>query len=121
MTTKPLLVIAVWMSLFGCTHNPLTTSADTEYKHVELNDVHSQMNATKHSAVISPKSVEEIQHAIQNAKSKRRFISISGGKHSMGGQQFGIGTINLSMSSFNQVIGLDAEKGIVEVQSGVQW
>src|SRR6185312_8029739 len=44
-----------------------------------------------------------------------------GGKHSMGGQQFGRGTINLSMSSFNQVISLDSEKGIVEVQSGIQW
>jgi FAD/FMN-containing dehydrogenase len=88
---------------------------------VELNDIHSQLNATRHSAVISPKAVEEIQSAIRAARAKGQFISISGGKHSMGGQQFGVGTINLSMSAFNQVIGLDSENGIVEVQSGIQW
>jgi FAD/FMN-containing dehydrogenase len=121
MKTTHLLVIAVWISLFGCTHNPTTSSAGTGGNGVELNDIHSQLNATMHSAVITPKSVEEIQNAIRDAKAKGQFISISGGKHSMGGQQFGMGTIHLSMSSFNQVIGLDSEKGIIEVQSGIQW
>ena len=90
MTIKDLLVIAAWISVLGCTHNPLTSSAGTEDKGVELNDIHSQLNATKHSAVISPKSIEEIQNAIRDAKAKGQFISISGGKHSMGGQQFGM-------------------------------
>src|SRR5687767_3396530 len=121
MRTAHLLVIAAWFSLAGCTYHPPPSPAGTEGDGVELNDVHSQLNSTKHSAVITPQSVEEIQHAIRDAKAKGQFISISGGKHSMGGQQFGIGTINLSMSSFNQVIGLDSEKGVVEVQSGIQW
>jgi FAD/FMN-containing dehydrogenase len=118
MKTNHLLIGVVWLSLAGCVHSPSPT---TESKGVELNDIHSQLNTTKHSAVITPKSIEEIQTAIRDAKAKGQFVSISGGKHSMGGQQFGTGTVNLSMSSFNQVIGLDSEKGIVEVQSGIQW
>jgi FAD/FMN-containing dehydrogenase len=121
MTLIQFLVIAAWISLLGCSHNPAPSSGGTIGKDIELNDVHSQLNATLHYAVITPKSVEDIQHAVRDAKAKGQFISISGGKHSMGGQQFGRGTINLSMSSFNQVISLDAEKGIVEVQSGIQW
>ena len=121
MTTTHLLLIVVWLSLFGCTHTPLISSAGTEDNGAELNDIHSQLNATKHSAVLNPTSIEDIQVAIRDAKAKRQFISISGGKHSMGGQQFGTGTLHLSMSSFNQVISLDAGTGIVEVQSGIQW
>jgi len=121
MTTRYLLPIAVWLSLFGCMHHSLPSSPESDGKGVELNDIHSLLNATKHSAVINPNSLEDIQHAIRDAKAKGQAISISGGKHSMGGQQFGTGTIHLSMSSFNQVIGLDTEKGIVEVQSGIQW
>src|SRR5690606_11385550 len=40
---------------------------------------------------------------------------------SMGGQQFGTDTVHLNMSRFNKVIALDSEKGIVEVESGIQW
>ena len=121
MKTTNILLIAVWISLVSCTHSSPTSSSGMGSAGVELNDIHSQLNATKHSSVITPRSVEEIQHAIRDAKAKEQFISISGGKHSMGGQQFGTGTIHLSMSSFNQVIGLDSEQGIVEVQSGIQW
>jgi FAD/FMN-containing dehydrogenase len=121
MKANILLATAVWISLVGCAHSPTTPSTSIEYKGVELNDIHSQLNVTKHAAVLTPKSVEEIQAAVRDAKANGKFVSISGGKHSMGGQQFGTGTINLNMSSFNKVIGLDSEKGIVEVQSGIQW
>lgn len=121
MKTNMLLATAVWISLVGCVHNSPNASTPAENKGVELNDIHSQLNATKHSAVLTPKSVEEIQAAIRDAKAKGQFVSKSGGKHSMGGQQFGTGTTNLNMSSFNKVIALDTEKGIVEVQSGIQW
>ncbi len=113
--------MAILISLSSCSHTAPTHSPAVEKSDVELNDVHSQLNATKHTAIITPKSIEEIQSAVRDAKAKGQFISISGGKHSMGGQQFGTGTVNLSMSSFDKVIGLDSEKGIVEVQSGIQW
>src|SRR5690349_11562276 len=116
-----LVAMAAWIALFGCTPRPSNVSVGTAGDGVELNDIHSQMNATRHRAVITPTTIAEIQTAIRDARSRGQFISISGGKHSMGGQQFGNGTINLSMSAFHQVIGLDSGQGIVEVQSGIQW
>ncbi len=111
--------------LLGCTNAQKLPIAEKENladsNGVVLNDIHSQLNVTSHLAVLVPRSVEDIQSAVRNAKNSGKYISISGGKHSMGGQQFGAGTINLSMSDFNKVIGLDAGKGIVEVQSGIQW
>lgn len=107
--TFPVLV----MILVGCSH--------TRINPVEMNDVHSKLNKTSLLAVFTPASTSEIQEIVRQAKKDHHFISISGGRHSMGGQQFGAGTIHLSMSSFHQVLGMDAEKGIVEVQSGIQW
>lgn len=114
-----MLMTAFCIYLMGCTHSQ--PGVDNKREDVVLNDIHSQLNSTEHIAVVAPKSIDEIQNAIREAKAKKQFISISGGKHSMGGQQFGSGTINLNMSSFNKVISLDAEKGIVEVESGIQW
>lgn len=119
MKIQYILMTAFCISLMGCTHSQ--PGADIKREDVVLNDIHSQLNSTEHIAVVVPKSVDEIQNAIREAKAKKQFISISGGKHSMGGQQFGSGTINLNMSSFNKVISLDSEKGIVEVESGIQW
>lgn len=39
----------------------------------------------------------------------------------MGGQQFGEGTIHINLSRYNRVIALDAERGLVTVESGIQW
>jgi len=121
MKTNLLLIMAICISLSGCSHSLPANSPAAAKKSVELNDIHSQLNANRHSAIVTPKSIEEIQSAVREAKSTGQFVSISGGKHSMGGQQFGTGTVNLSMSAFNKVVGLDSDKGIVEVQSGIQW
>lgn len=87
----------------------------------ELNDIHSKLNPTLHADVVMPTSIAEIQKIIKEAQQKGLKISISAGKHSMGGQQFGTGTININMSSFNKILGLDEKKGIVEVESGTEW
>ena len=99
--------------LLSCGHAKVTP--------VELNDIHSRLNPTSHSGLVTPKSIAEIQKILRTAKKNGVAVSISGGRHSMGGQQFGAGTLHLSMSSFDQVIGLDSETGLVEVQSGIQW
>lgn len=106
---------ALILSLFvaGCSQSPK--------KNVELNDIHSQLNKTSVNEVLAPKTVEEIQAIVRKAKDAGQAISISGGRHAMGGQQFGTDTVHISMSSFNQILGMDADKGVVEVQSGIQW
>ncbi len=86
-----------------------------------LNDIHSKLNETQVAQLIRPQNLQQLQESIQFAKRQKLKVSISGGKHSMGGQQFGEGNFHLDMSSFNQIHHLDSEKGIVEVDSGVQW
>lgn len=114
-------LITIWLYLTSPTPIQAAETTVNVTDGIELNDIHSQLNASKHAAVITPKSIEEIQAAIRDANRDGKYISISGGRHSMGGQQFGTGTVNLSMSSFNQVNALDVGKGIIEVQSGIQW
>lgn len=88
---------------------------------IVLNDIHSKLNPTQVRQLVSPTTIDELKESIRFAKLNGLKISISGGRHSMGGQQFGDGNLHLDMSNFNKIIQLDRRRGIVEVQSGVQW
>jgi FAD/FMN-containing dehydrogenase len=46
---------------------------------------------------------------------------VSGGRHAMGGQQFAQGGVLLDTQSYNNVRNFDAERGLIEVESGMQW
>ncbi|MEJ7717096.1 MAG: FAD-binding protein [Thermoleophilaceae bacterium] len=48
-------------------------------------------------------------------------IAIAGGFHAMGGQQFRSGGVLLDTRPLDGVLGLDRERGVVEVEAGVQW
>jgi FAD/FMN-containing dehydrogenase len=86
-----------------------------------VNDIHSQLNATRVSRVIKPLSASDLRATILTARAQGKAISISGGRHSMGAQQFGTGTILVDMRGMNRVLSLDAERGIVEVEAGIEW
>ncbi|HKC65639.1 MAG TPA: FAD-binding oxidoreductase, partial [Pyrinomonadaceae bacterium] len=86
-----------------------------------VNDIHSQLNRTHVSAVLQPRSVEDLQAIVRKARRAGRCISIAGGRHAMGGQQFGEGALLLDMSRMNRVLRLDAERSEVEVEAGIQW
>ena len=88
---------------------------------VLLNDIHSQLNETRVDRVIAVDSQEAVQDAIREATRTGRAISISGGRHSMGGQQFGAGTTHLDMRPLDRIVALDRERGIAEVEAGIQW
>lgn len=118
---RPIRLLVATLVLTACAHRDEPAAVPAPAGSVELNDIHSQLNATPHLAVVTPRTVDEIQAAVRAAKRNGHFISISGGRHAMGGQQFGAGTVNFSMSSFNRIIGLDAANGLVELESGVQW
>ncbi len=85
----------------------------------EVNDIHSQLNATRVGAVETVTSAEEIAKVVSTAG--RRAISIAGGRHAMGGQQFGAGAVLVDMTRLNRVVHLDRDKGLVEVQAGIEW
>lgn len=88
---------------------------------VVVNDVHSRLNETSVATVAQPTTVEGLTNAISEARTTGRAVSIAGGRHAMGGQQFGAGTVLLDMRQMNRVIGFDPQAGILEVEAGIQW
>ena len=93
----------------------------TAVRDVILNDVHSRLSPTTVASVHSPRSVEELAGLVRQAKREGQSISMSGGRHAMGGQQFGTNTMHLSLSQMNHVLAFDAERGIVRVEAGIEW
>ena len=88
---------------------------------VIVNDIHSQLNATQVASIVRPGSVDALQAAIREAARQGAAVSIAGGRHAMGGQQFCTATTLLDTTTMNGVLGFDADAGIVEVESGIQW
>jgi FAD/FMN-containing dehydrogenase len=86
-----------------------------------VNDVHSQLNATRMDRILTPRSVSEIQAAVRDANADRKLLCIAGGRHAMGGQQFGRGAILLDMRRMNQVLDFNLEQGTIEIQAGAFW
>jgi FAD/FMN-containing dehydrogenase len=64
----------------------------------EVNDVQAQLNRTTVGRVIEVDSVSALQHIVRGAAAAGLRISIAGGRHSMGGQQFGDGAVLLDMT-----------------------
>src|SRR5437867_3947606 len=88
---------------------------------VVVNDVHSRLNETRVQRVETPDSIEAIRAIVRQARAEKRAISIAGGRHAMGAQQFGTDTILVDMGSMDKVLGFDAETGILAVQAGIRW
>ncbi len=88
---------------------------------VVVNDVHSRLNETRVQRVETPDSIEAIRAIVRQARAEKRAISIAGGRHAMGAQQFGTDTILVDMGRMDKVLGFDTEKGILAVQAGIRW
>ncbi len=86
-----------------------------------VNDIHSQLNATRVDRIVKPLSSNDLRATILTARSEGKAVSIAGGRHAMGGQQFGTGTTLVDMTGMNRVLNLDADRGIVEVEGGIEW
>jgi FAD/FMN-containing dehydrogenase len=86
-----------------------------------VNDVHSRLNETRVSRIVTPQSTQEVQAIVQLARKEGRAISIAGGRHAMGGQQFGTDTILLDTSKLNRVVAFDQKNGFLTVQAGIRW
>jgi FAD/FMN-containing dehydrogenase len=86
-----------------------------------LNDVHSQINRTHVLEVVRPRDVEELQALVSRAAHEGQALSLFGGRHAMGGQQFGSETIAIDTGGLAKIGPLDAANGTIEVGAGVQW
>jgi len=102
----------------ACTRAPRNEAAGDG---VWLNDIHSQLNRTRVLGVERPSSVEALADVVRRAAREGRAVSIAGGRHAMGGQQFGADTVHVDASDLDAILELDATRGHVEVGAGIQW
>ena len=86
-----------------------------------VNDIHSGLNRTEVSRIEAPKSLEELQRVVLKAAEARESLSIMGGRHSMGGQQFLTDGVLLDTCGLDRMLSLDSEKGLITVEAGIMW
>jgi len=84
---------------------------------IEVNDVHSQLNRARVAGVVEAASVADLQRAVAS----HGVISVCGGRHAMGGQQFASGAVLVDTRRMNRVLRVDQERGLAEVEAGIQW
>src|SRR5438552_15695931 len=86
-----------------------------------VNDIHSQLNSTRVQKILKPRSVEDVQNIVRTARKDRKVLSVAGGRHAMGGQQFGTDALLIDIRKLCRVIRLDREHGILEAEAGIEW
>lgn len=86
-----------------------------------VNDIHSRLNATAVAEVVTPRDQDELVAAVLSATERDLPMAIAGGRHAMGGQQFCAGGILIDTTALCRPIGLDAERGLLEMEAGAQW
>jgi FAD/FMN-containing dehydrogenase len=88
---------------------------------VLVNDIHSQLNTTRVFRVMEPESIDGVRSAFNLARKEEKPICIAGGRHAMGGQQFCTDGVLIDIRKLNKVLSFDTERGLIELESGVQW
>jgi FAD/FMN-containing dehydrogenase len=86
-----------------------------------VNDIHSGLNPTTVARIAEPTSSDDVKGELARARSDGVPVIAAGGRHSMGGQQFVEGGLLLDTRRFGRVISFDQERGLVEVEAGIQW
>ena len=88
---------------------------------IYVNDIHSQLNRTRVAELVQPTSTQEVAAIVRRIRKERKAISIAGGRHAMGGQQFGTDTVLVDMTKLNRILHLDRDRGLLEVEGGIEW
>src|SRR5437762_3183941 len=88
---------------------------------ISVNDVHSQHNRTRVRELLRPRKRDELAEIVHSASRKGLPISLSGCRHSMGGQKFATDSMCIDTRSLDRVISFDQEHGLIEAEAGIQW
>lgn len=119
--------LAMALPAQGCVARPLAVQSPYGSAIPELatslvvNDVHSQLNQTRVHAIVKPATVQDVQAAVVAARTEGRSVCVAGGRHAMGGQQFGDAAVLVDTRALDDVHDLDADRGLVTVAGGIQW
>ena len=92
-----------------------------EIETLVVNDIHSGLNQTRVSRIERPPSLLELQGVVKAVAETGGSLSVMGGRHSMGGQQFLSGGVALDTTALDRIISLDTDAGLVSVEAGVLW
>ena len=101
-----------------------TTASTVRSRHtrgLQLNDVHSKLNATTVRESVNVGNAGDVIAALDYARQLNLPTAVCAGRHAMGGQQFATDGIVLDMNGMDRVLNFDATSGQIEVEAGIQW
>lgn len=90
-------------------------------KSLWVNDIHSRLNPTRMAKILVPDSAAAVRRLVYQARDVGQCLSVAGGRHAMGGQQFGTEGWLCDMTHMAAVRNFDPESGRIEVEAGIQW
>jgi hypothetical protein len=88
---------------------------------VIVNDIQSKLNPTWVDHVVAVDSEAALRAARAAARAEGKPVGVAGGRHAMGGHPFLTDGVLLDTRPMQRSFGLDAERGIVEAEAGIQW
>jgi FAD/FMN-containing dehydrogenase len=100
---------------------PAAAGTPTDLHNLHVNDIHSQLNSALVGEIAVPGSIDECQSILRGARTRGKVISVAGGRHSMGGQQFADDSLLIDTRGMKRVLGFDREKGLLDVEAGIEW
>jgi len=106
---------ALALAASGCIHVSRRSNG------ILVNDVQSKLNATCVDEVVVVRSQTQLVSAIKEAAERGRAVSVCGGRHAMGGQQFLKDGVLLDSTKLCRVLKFDSDRGTIEVEAGIQW
>lgn len=86
-----------------------------------VNDTHSLLNPTRVAEIHRVTNTGEIVSLVRSAAKREMKVAVCGARHAMGGQQFATDGLLIDMTGMNQILELDADKGVVTIQAGINW
>lgn len=86
-----------------------------------LNDVHSQLNPTPVAEIHRPQTMDELIQIIRSTRGRGLKVSVSGGRHAMGGQQFAAQSVHIDTTGLRKVLHKNSISGHLHVEAGIQW
>ena len=103
------------LALYAC------DTANAQDGGVLVNDIHSQLSPARVDRIVAVDSHRALRRAIRDARREGKPISVAGGRHAMGGQQFAGDSVLIDTRPMQRRLRLDARRGIVEADAGIQW
>jgi FAD/FMN-containing dehydrogenase len=83
---------------------------------VQVNDIHSQLNATIIKDLRQPHDLDTLRRTIAECARAGEPLSICGARHAMGAQQFLAGGLLVDLSALTKAIAIDHDAGLLTVE-----